>query len=111
MKATAHRIMTWLIVALSVVHIAATPMVFSELKSSVAWFVGVGLMGLFLAGLNFIAARHAGDRYITGMCTAANVLGVVFACGNIVTDPAPQSVLAAALFLGLAVTAPRTLGR
>jgi hypothetical protein len=81
-------------------------MIFSEIKSSLAWFVGTGLMGLFLAFLNFIAARHAGDSFITRLCLTANVLGVVFAGGNIVTDPGPTAIVAAALFLGLAVTAP-----
>ncbi|MDX2144898.1 MAG: hypothetical protein SFV19_16195 [Rhodospirillaceae bacterium] len=107
MKSRAHRVFTWLIVALSVVHIAATPAIFSELKSSLAWFVGVGLMGLFLAFLNFIAARHSGDRAITRFCLAANVLGALFAGGNIITDPAPQSYVAALLFIGLALSAPR----
>jgi hypothetical protein len=106
MKPRIHRAFAWLIVALSVVHIAATPAIFSELKSSLAWFVGVGLMGLFLAFLNFIAARHAADRMITRLCLAANVLGIFFACGNIITDPAPQSYIAAGLFIGLALTAP-----
>jgi hypothetical protein len=106
MKAKAHQIFAWLIVALSVTHIAATPAIFSEIKSSLAWFVGVGLMGLFLAFLNFIAARHAGERLITRLCLAANILGVVFAGGNIVTDPGPTALVAAALFLGLAATAP-----
>lgn len=107
MRAKAHRAFTWLIVALSAVHIAATPAIFSALKPSMAWFLGVGLMGLFLAFLNFIPARQAGDRVIARFCLAANILGALFACGNIITDPAPQSHVAALRFFGLALTTPR----
>jgi hypothetical protein len=95
-----------LLIALSVVHIAATPSVFPEIKPSMMWFIGVGLMGLFLAGLNIIAARQVADRFVVRMCLAANLAGVGFAAGNLLTDREPQAFVAATIFLGLALTAP-----
>ncbi|MBL8645295.1 MAG: hypothetical protein JNK21_15290 [Rhodospirillaceae bacterium] len=106
MKPKIHRILSWAVVGLSVLHIGAAPAIFSEIKSSLAWFIGVGLMGLFLAFLNFIAARSVNDVLATRLTASANGLAVLFACGNAVTDPVPQTYVVIALFVALALSAP-----
>ena len=106
MKAKFHRVFIGLIITLSAVHIGAASVIFNEIKPSLAWFIGVGLMGVFLAFLNIIAARLPEDCMATRLCFAANVLAVIFAFGNLVTDRDPTTMVAILFFLGLAVTAP-----
>ena len=97
MKAKFHRAFIVLIIILSGAHVATAGAISSEIKLSLVWFIGVGLMGLFLAFLNIIAARLLEDRMTTRPCFAANVFADIFAFGNLMTDR-DLTTMAAILF-------------
>jgi hypothetical protein len=52
-------VFAWIILALGVIHICATPFVYSGLSQSAVWFAGAGLAAVFAGMLNLLRVRHA----------------------------------------------------
>lgn len=77
---TLYKTSTFLILALGIVHISATPLFFRGLTESAMWFISGGLMMVFLIFFNFILMKTTSeDRRIRFLCHSANVAGLVFA--------------------------------
>lgn len=77
---TFYKINTFLILALGIIHVSATPLFFRGLTESAMWFISGGLMMVFISFFNFILMKSAsGERRIRLLCHIANVAGLVFA--------------------------------
>ncbi len=77
---TLYKISTFLILALGIVHISVTPLLFRSVTESAMWFISGGLMMVFLSFFNFILMKSAsGERSVRTLCHIANVAGLVFA--------------------------------
>jgi len=69
-----YKIVTYLVIIISLIHIGITPIIFDEFTMRVGWFIGVGLMGIFLGFLNISYWRSAGnDSLIKWLCLSANI--------------------------------------
>ena len=103
---TLYKVSTFLILALGVLHISMTPMIHRSLTPNALWFVGGGLMIIFLSFFNFIFMSDAGQQRIVRMLThTANLLGLVFGCAMLFIEsrrarpgPAAWVVLALLVF-------------
>lgn len=97
MKAS-YKIVTYLIIIMSVIHIGFTPIIFDDLSMRTGWFIGVGLMGIFLGFLNITYLRNAGnDRSVKWLCLSANIIALLYGLLVITVDQDPQGFLMAAL--------------
>ena len=101
MKAS-YKIVTYLIIIISLIHIGITPIIFDEFTMRVGWFIGVGLMGMFLGFLNISYWRSAGnDTLIKWLCLSANIIALIYIVLVSTIDQDPQSFLMVALFVYL----------
>lgn len=95
---------------LGLVHIALTPLVYSDWTIEALWFAGSGLAIVVAATANFVRFQSSGvgSRWLV---TAINLaMGCFFAAAWLVL-PGPQVILGGVLFLCLAIcslTAPAT---
>ncbi len=77
---TLYKISTFLILALGIVHISATPVFFRSATESAMWFISGGLMMVFISFFNFILMKSAsGERSVRLLCHIANLAGLIFA--------------------------------
>jgi uncharacterized membrane protein len=51
-------VFAWIVLALGIIHICVTPLVYSSFSQGAVWFAGAGLAGLFAGMLNLIRVRH-----------------------------------------------------
>ncbi len=101
MKAS-YKIVTYLVIIMSLIKIGITPIIFDEFTMRVGWFIGVGLMGMFLGFLNISYWRTAGnDTLIKWLCLSANIIALVYILLVITVDQDPQGFLVVALFVYL----------
>lgn len=84
-----YKIATYLIIAAGIIHIALAFFVFDRFAMRVMWFVGVGLMAVFLGFLN-IAHWRTTDPLIRKVCILANCASVVFGALSLGVDRDPQ---------------------
>jgi hypothetical protein len=68
----------------------------------ILWFAGTGLALVYLGLLNLITVQ-AGSRVALKACTAANVLGILFAALTLAVVAKPQAAIAVAAVLCMAV--------
>jgi hypothetical protein len=101
-----HKISSWLLVALGVVHTSLTPMFYGRLSPGAMWFAGAGLAMIFVGFLNIALARVAGkDRVIAMLCYVANLTTVVFGVLIVVVDNEPQVIFGLILITLMSITA------
>lgn len=87
---------------LGLVHIALTPLAYSDWTIDALWFVGSGLAIVMAAAANVLGFQSSagGRRWIV---TAMNLaMGCFFAAAWLVL-PGPQVIVGGVLFLGLAI--------
>jgi hypothetical protein len=114
---TLYKISTFLILALGILHISLTPVLFPSLTSGALWFVSGGMVIVFLSFFNFILLSDAGQQRLVRMLThTANLAGLVFACAMLAIEwrrarPGPSSWVVLALLVFETVTAVRYSAR
>jgi len=103
----AHKISSWLLIALGVVHTSLTPMFYGRLSPGAMWFAGSGLAMVFVGFLNIAFARDAGrnDRLVRALCYIANLSTLVFVALIVVVDSEPQVIFGLLLIAVMTVTA------
>ncbi len=112
MLKTAHKIITGLIIALGMLHVAFTFHDYDSFSLSALWFASAGV-ALVLAGfLNLILLRDAGkDKVVWLLCLLTNIIfAVMFALALFLLSQ-PQVFVGVALFVAAAITGfliPRT---
>ena len=93
--------MTHVVLSVSLLHIALTPVFFNTIKPSTMWFVGMGLMGVFVGFLN-LAAWKAGESrpLVFGLCKLANgIVTLFFVAYSFVDRDAPSYLVLSVFFL------------
>ena len=101
-----HKISSWLLVALGVVHTSLTPMFYGRLSPGAMWFAGSGLAMIFVGFLNVILGREAGrDRLVRVLCYVANLVTTVFGFLIVMVDSEPQVIFGLVLISLMTVTA------
>ena len=77
---TAYAVLSWLLLAFGLMHIAATPSRFDALTSGALWFVSGGVLMLLVASLNLLNRSYGAlAPGIRRVAWAANVVNVVLA--------------------------------
>lgn len=100
-----HKISSWLLVALGVVHTGLTPTFYGRLSAGAMWFAGAGLAMIFVGFLNIVLSRDAGgDRGVRILCYIANLTTLIFGLLIVVVDNEPQVIFGLALISLMAVT-------
>jgi hypothetical protein len=105
MLSTAHKIITGLIIALGMLHVAFTFHDYDSFSLEALWFASAGV-ALILAGfLNLILLRGAGkDKVVRLLCLLTNIIfAVMFALALFLLSQ-PQVFVGLALFATAAVT-------
>lgn len=114
---TLYKVSTFLVLALGVLHISLTPMLFRSLTPGALWFVSGGMTIIFLSFFNFILMSDAGKQRIVRLLThTANLIGLVFACAMLIIEsrrarPGPSSWVVLALLVFETVAAFRYSSR
>ncbi len=93
-----YKIVTYVIILLGGIHIGISPIIFDEFTMRVGWFIGVGLMMIFLGFLNIAYWRiSVNDKLVKGICITANSIALVYSFLVVTVDKDPQSYLAVVL--------------
>lgn len=92
-----YKISTFLILALGILHISLTPVLFRSFTSGALWFVSGGVVIVFLSFFNFILMSEAGKQRLVRVLThIANLIGLAFGCAMFIMEtlrarPGPSS--------------------
>ena len=82
-----YKITTYLILALGVLHLCMTPVLFPGFTSAALWFAGGGVMIVFISFFNFLLLSDNGkERLVRVFCNIANLVGLVFAGAMLVLE-------------------------
>jgi len=73
---SAHRLLSYVVIFMGVVHIMLTTKFFNALTFSALWFISGGLVGIFLGFINIIMNHN--HIVHSGIWAISNVLGVLF---------------------------------
>ena len=93
-----YKIVTYVIILLGLIHIGITPVIFDEFTMRVGWFIGVGLMMIFLSFLNIAYWRTGvNDKFVKKICLTANCIALLYSFLVVTVDKDPQSFLVIAL--------------
>jgi hypothetical protein len=100
---TIYKVAAGLFIALGVVHISVTPLIFTQFSAGTLWFVSGGLMGIFLGFLNLAIIRTDGkDVIIKYLGIIANLLATIFfSVGIILVERSPQGFIGLFLIISL----------
>jgi hypothetical protein len=101
---TVHKISSWIILALGVVHTLATPIFYSGFTEDALWFAGTGF-GLVFLGLLNLEVIHNPTSGGFSLCIVANAL-ISLLYGTmlpLIGLNAPQAYLGIGSFLGALV--------
>ncbi|MBA2338972.1 MAG: hypothetical protein H0V88_01130 [Pyrinomonadaceae bacterium] len=100
-----HRITSYLLIALGIVHTSLTPVFMSRLSPGAMWFAGAGLAMVVLGFLNVCLRRDAGrDRVVRLLCHVANVVFTMFGGLTAFVINEPQGYFGLVLLSVLTVT-------
>lgn len=103
---TAHKVSSWLLVVLGVVHTSLTPMFYGRLSLGTLWFAGSGLTMVFLGLLNLGLSRAMSrDHLMRILCYAANVIATGFGVLLVTLDSEPQVIFGLVLIALMTTTA------
>ena len=102
---TIYKITAVLYVALGIVHLAVTPLIFKEFSERTLWFVSGGLMGIFVGFLNFsIIQTDGNNRLIKIFGMIANLLTTTFfVVGIIFVERSPLGFIGLFLIIAMSV--------
>ena len=93
---TVHRIATWLVLAVGVIHTVGTFFFYGDLSEAAIWFAGAGLGGIFVAFLNIGLWQQASPSLHRSLAGVANMLFIGWlATGFAATPGPPQAVILA----------------
>ena len=93
---TVHRIATWLVLAVGVIHTLGTFFFYGGLSEAAIWFAGAGLGGIFVAFLNIGLWQRASPSLSRNLAGVANLLFMGWlAAGFAATPGLPQAVILA----------------
>lgn len=99
MLKTLHHIVTYLIIALGVLHLLFTFRNFDEFTLDAIWFASAGFTIIFAGFLNVAVAREAGrDRVIWALGLCTNVLVTLLFVAALYVLREPQVLVGALLF-------------
>ena len=102
---TAYKYSTYLVIAVSAVHMALSSVFFETFTMRVMWFISMGMMGIFLGFLNIAFWRTEGrDRVVLMLSRISNLLATAFAFCYIFIDRDPQNYIVLVLFMFLTTT-------
>ena len=91
-----HKIATWLVLAVGVIHTLGTFFFYSGLSEAAIWFAGAGLGGIFVAFLNIGLWQRGSPSLSKSLTGAANVLFIGWlAAGFAATPGLPPAVILA----------------
>lgn len=107
---TIHKICTVAVLAIGVIHIAATFVFYSSLSEEAVWFAGAGLAGVFVALLNVGIWQRPTTTLSRGTAAAANFLFFFWLQAGVWADPAPTRVIVAGVGMTMVISAAM-LGR
>ena len=101
---TIHKISSWIILALGVVHALATPFFYSGFTEDALWFAATGLGLVFLGLLNLEVIQNPTSARFT-LCIVADALASLLfgTLLPLIGLNAPQAYLAVVSFLGALV--------
>jgi len=100
-----YKISTFLILALGLLHISMTPVLFHSFSSAALWFVSGGVVIVFLSFFNFLLMSEAGKQRLVIIFThIANLIGLAFGSGMFAMEalrgrPGPSSWAVLALLI------------
>jgi len=69
-----HKIATWLVLAVGVIHTLGTLFFYDSLSEAAIWFAGAGLGGIFVAFLNIGLWQRGSSSLSRSLTGVANVL-------------------------------------
>ena len=93
---TVHRIATWLVLSVGVIHTLGTFFFYGGLSEAAIWFAGAGLGGIFVAFLNIGLWQRASPSLSRNLAGVANLLFMGWlATGFAATPGLPQAVILA----------------
>ena len=73
--------------ALGILHLCMTPVLFKGFTSAALWFAGGGVMIVFISFFNFLLLSYGGrERLVRIFCNIANLVGLVFAGAMLVLE-------------------------
>jgi fatty acid desaturase len=103
---TAHKICSWLVVALGCAHLAFTFHDYEEFSMPAFFFFGSGLAIVFAGFLNVALIRDGGrDRVVKLLCLVANVALALLFAAALTMMRQPQVFVGVALFAFATVAA------
>ncbi len=110
---TVHRIATWLVLAMGVVHTLGTFFFYGGLSEAAIWFAGAGLGGIFVGFLNIGLWQRASPSLSRSLAGVANMLFLGWLAVGFAATPGPPQVLVLAIgstmaLSGLALVWSRT---
>src|SRR5688500_20344060 len=82
-----YKITTFLILALGILNLCMTPVLFKGFTSAALWFAGGGVMFVFISFFNFLLLSYGGrERLVRIFCNIAKLVGLVIAGWLILID-------------------------
>lgn len=106
MITTLHKISSYLLIALGVVHTSLTPVFYGRFSLNALWFAGSGLAMIFIGLLNVALGRILGrDRLMRVLCYVANVVTTIFGVMMVVLNREPQVIFGMVLIMLMTATA------
>ena len=99
-----HRVCTYLLIALGIVHTSLTPVFNKEFSVDAMYFASAGLAMVILGLLNIAMSRNPYDRLTEILCRVANVLFTVFGLLTALAIQEPQAYVGMLLLLTMAIT-------
>jgi sulfite exporter TauE/SafE len=99
-----HRISTYLLIALGVVHTSLTAVFNKEFSVDAMYFASAGLAMVVIGFLNIATSRNTDDRLTMILCWVANVLFTIFGTLTALAIREPQAYFGIVLLLTMTVT-------
>ena len=91
-----HKISTWLLLAVGVIHTLGTFLFFDALSEAAIWFAGAGLGGIFVAFLNINLWQRGSPSSSQRLTGVANGLFIAWLTVGFAATPAlPPAVILA----------------
>ena len=99
-----HRISTYLLIALGVIHTSLTPVFNKRFSESAMYFASAGLAMIVSGFLNIAMSRNSKDRLTVMLCRIANVLFTIFGLLTAYAIREPQAYFGVLLLLTITLT-------
>lgn len=104
-----YKIITGLIIALGLLHLAFTTYNYSEFNLDAMWFFGTGIAIILAGFMNIVVIRIGSrDRLIFALCLLTNIFFAGLFAFALLQLHQPQVVLGLFLFIGSTLAAIKT---